>query len=251
MSGTDTMTRERLNRFLSQRGVASRRKADALIAAGRVTINGEKGLVGAVVDADVDRVAVDGAVITATTRQYTVVMNKPMGYVTTRHDPEGRPTVMDLLKEVPDKRGLFPVGRLDANSRGLLLLTTDGELAHRLSHPRFGVLKSYRVQVEEAVEEAHLTRLRNGMELDGVFARPRNVERHGKSTHIFDVVMGEGRKREVRRLAKGAGLTVSDLQRWRYGPLSLDATPEGTARELTRSELGSLYAAVELSPPSE
>ena len=174
---------ERLNRFLARRGVASRRGADALIAEGRVTVNGEVSVLGTVVHPSTDRVCVDGRRIPARTVAVTIVLNKPVGVVTTRSDPYQRRTVMDLIEPVP---GLVPVGRLDADSRGLLVLTTDGDLAHAVSHPRHGVTKRYLATLDRAVGEDQLARLakaprtRDGAPL-GLFAtlahRPRLMTR--------------------------------------------------------------------------
>ncbi|HEX6539029.1 MAG TPA: pseudouridine synthase, partial [Candidatus Dormibacteraeota bacterium] len=153
---------ERLNRFLARRGVASRRAADALIAAGRVTVNGEAGRLGSQVSPSSDRVRVDGVEVQPGASQ-TLVLNKPPGVVSTRRDPGGRRTVMDLVPAVP---GLVPVGRLDADSRGLLLLTTDGELAHRVAHPRHGVCKRYAVRLAARASDAQVRGLVSGVRLD-------------------------------------------------------------------------------------
>ncbi|HVC05851.1 MAG TPA: pseudouridine synthase [Candidatus Acidoferrales bacterium] len=239
---------ERLNRFLARRGVASRRGADVLIASGRVTVNGEVSPLGVVVDPAVDQVCVDGYRIPAEAVAVTIVLNKPVGVVTTRSDPYQRRTVMDLIEPVP---GLVPVGRLDADSRGLLVMTTDGDLAHAISHPRHGVTKRYVATLDGPVSSEQLAQIVTGVELDDGPARARSAKRAGSDTTV-EVVMAEGRKREVRRLFAAVGLDVRDLVRIAVGPLLLGDLPEGEARELSRAELSSLRAAAGLpAPPRE
>ena len=237
---------ERLNRFLARRGVASRRGADELIAAGRVTINGEATHLGAVVDPSVDRVSVDGHRIPARAVSVTIVLNKPAGVVTTRNDPYQRRTVMDLIEPVP---GLVPVGRLDADSRGLLVLTTDGDLAHAVSHPRHGVTKRYLATLDRAISADQLEQLIAGIDLEDGPARAVTARRSG-SDMVVEVVMAEGRKREVRRLFAAVGLEVRDLVRIAVGPLELGALPEGEARALRPAELSSLRAAAGMPAPA-
>jgi 23S rRNA pseudouridine2605 synthase len=237
---------ERLNRFLARRGVASRRGADELIAAGRVTINGEPTRLGAVVDPSVDRVSVDGHRIPARAVSVTIVLNKPAGVVTTRNDPYQRRTVMDLIEPVP---GLVPVGRLDADSRGLLVLTTDGDLAHAVSHPRHGVTKRYLATLDRAISADQLEQLTAGIDLEDGPARAVIAKRSGSDT-VVEVVMAEGRKREVRRLFAAVGLEVRDLVRIAVGPLELGALPEGEARALRPAELSSLRAAAGMPAPA-
>jgi 23S rRNA pseudouridine2605 synthase len=236
---------ERLNRFLARRGVASRRGADELIAAGRVTVNGEESRLGAVVEASVDRVSVDGHRIPARAVSVTIVLNKPVGVVTTRSDPYQRRTVMDLIEPVP---GLVPVGRLDADSRGLLVLTTDGDLAHAVAHPRHGVTKRYLATLDHEITPDQLDQLMIGVELDDGPARAVSAKRSG-SDSVVEVVMAEGRKREVRRLFAAIGLEVRDLVRVAVGPLELGALAEGEARALRPAELSSLRAAAGMQAP--
>jgi 23S rRNA pseudouridine2605 synthase len=236
---------ERLNRFLARRGVASRRGADELIAAGRVAVNGEASRLGAVVEPSVDRVSVDGHRIPAHAVSVTIVLNKPVGVVTTRSDPYQRRTVMDLIDPVP---GLVPVGRLDADSRGLLVLTTDGDLAHAVSHPRHGVTKRYLATLDHEISPDQLDQLMIGVELDDGPARAVSAKRSG-SDSVVEVVMAEGRKREVRRLFAAIGLEVRDLVRVAVGPLELGALAEGEARALRPAELSSLRAAAGMQAP--
>jgi 23S rRNA pseudouridine2605 synthase len=236
-------TEERLNQFLARRGVTSRRGADDLIAAGRVTVNGAPGVLGLHVDPARDTVAVDGQSVAAAPRvPVTFVLNKPAGVVTTKHDPQHRPTVMELVAPTP---ALVPVGRLDADSRGLLLLTTDGELAHRVSHPRFALHKTYRITVDGVASDQLLAGLVAGVHLEDGFAKPVEVRRSAHGGTI-EVVMAEGRRREVRRLFEAVGLTVVDLLRTRIGPISLSRLPEGASRRLTSREDLALRSAVGL-----
>jgi len=237
---------ERLNRFLARRGVASRRGADTLIADGRVTVNGELAYVGTVVDPSTDRVSVDGHRIPARAVSVTIVLNKPVGVVTTRNDPYQRPTVMDLIEPVP---GLVPVGRLDADSRGLIVLTTDGDLAHAVSHPRHGVTKRYVATLDRVISGAQLEAITTGVELEDGPARALTARRSG-SDSVVEVVMAEGRKREVRRLFAAVGLEVRDLVRVAVGPLELGELAEGDARALRPAELSSLRAAAGMPAPA-
>jgi 23S rRNA pseudouridine2605 synthase len=236
---------ERLNRFLARRGVASRRGADQLIADGRVTVNGNVSRLGAVVNPSVDRVSVDGHRIPARAVSVTIVLNKPAGVVTTRNDPYQRRTVMDLIEPVP---GLVPVGRLDADSRGLLVLTTDGDLAHAVSHPRHGVTKRYLATLDRPVSAAQLVQLMDGVDLEDGPARALSARRSG-SDSVVEVVMAEGRKREVRRLFAALDLEVRDLVRIAVGPVELGGLPEGEARALRPAELTSLRAAAGMPAP--
>ena len=233
-------TEERLNRFLARRGVASRRSADNLIAAGRVRVNGGVAHVGAKVDSNTDIVEVDGARVTAELpAAVTLALNKPAGVVTTMHDPHGRRTVRDLVAHVP---GLTPIGRLDADSRGLLLLTTDGELAHRVAHPRHGVHKTYRVVPTSPLSAGQIDELLGGVMLDDGPAQALAVHRVGAKA--IDVVMGEGRKRVVRRLLAAVDSGVVDLCRTAVGPILLGDLAEGASRKLDQPEVDLLNDAV-------
>jgi pseudouridine synthase len=241
-------TRERLNRYLARRGVASRRGSDSLIDAGRVTVNGTQAALGATVDPQRDRVSVDGRPVAGGHRLETLMLNKPAGVVTTVRDPHRRPTVMGLLPEpVP---GLVPVGRLDADSRGLLLLSSDGDLAHRLTPPRYGVTKRYRVVLGRGLSDADIERLLQGVELEDGLARPLGVRRPSvERADLIEVTMGEGRKREIRRLCAALGAPVLDLVRIGLGPLKLGHLAEGRVRLLTPTELEALYTAVGMTAP--
>lgn len=240
---------ERLNHYLARHGVASRRGADALIEQGRVQLNGRPTRLGTLVEPAADHVTVDGRPIGEPVPLRTLVLNKPTGVVSTRRDPQGRPTVLDL---VDDPRGLSPVGRLDSDSRGLLLLSSDGDLALRVTHPRHGITKRYRATVTPHATTAALRRITGGVALDDGDARALEAHLAGqdrRGNDVVEVVMAEGRKREVRRLFAAAGLRVVDLVRVAVGPVRLGRLKEGHARPLTHAEERALYEAVGLPPP--
>lgn len=240
MTGAAEHGGERLNRFLARRGVASRRAADGLIASGRVLVNGTRAEIGSRVDVDLDAVTVDGRQIPAERpRPVTLALNKPAGVITTLHDPQGRPTVRDL---VPAIAGLVPVGRLDADSRGLLLLTSDGELAHRVAHPRHGLRKTYRVTPTAALTDAQVRSMIAGVALDDGPVAALDVRGVPGST-VVDVVMAEGRKRVVRRLFAAVGNGVADLCRVSVGPIELGDLAEGSSRALDDGEVDALRRA--------
>lgn len=231
----------RLQKFLARAGVASRRAAEELIREGRVHVNGKPVVeLGTKIDPGVDRVEVDGRVIEAGPPVW-IALHKPVGYVTARRDPQGRPTVYDLLP--PEYRTLFHVGRLDADSEGLLLFTNDGDVAHRMLHPRYAMERVYDVIVEGRVEPATLRRLRTGVILEDGKARVARVvplPAPAPGTSALRVTLREGRKREVRRIFQAVGHPVRRLVRRRYGPVSLGRLPPGRWRPLSRRERASL-----------
>jgi 23S rRNA pseudouridine2605 synthase len=220
----------RLNAYLARAGVASRRSADELIKAGRVRVNGEPGRLNTFVQAH-DRVEVDGRPV-AKQRLAYVLLNKPAGAVTTARDPQGRPTVVDL---VGHESRVVPVGRLDADTTGALLLTNDGPLAHRLAHPRYGVDKVYEVEVEGDPDERTLTRLSEGVELEDGRTAPAQARRLGPSR--VELVMHEGRNRQVKRMLEAVGHPVRRLHRSAYAGLTLEGLEPGRWRELEPSEV--------------
>ncbi|MDX6388906.1 MAG: rRNA synthase [Gaiellaceae bacterium] len=224
----------RLNAYLARAGIASRRGSDELIKAGRVTVNGKPGELNTYVDPG-DRVEVDGEPVAPQQLTY-VLLNKPPGTVTTASDPHGRPTVVDLVAEVPER--IVPVGRLDADTTGALLLTNDGALAHRLAHPRYGVDKVYVVDVEGEPDEAALTRLASGVELDDGLTAPAEVKRLAPSR--LELTLHEGRKHQVKRMCEAVGHPVRRLHRSRYANLDVAGLTLGEWRELTEPEVSRL-----------
>ena len=220
----------RLNAYLARAGVASRRGADELIKAGRVTVNGEPGQLNTFVGAQ-DRVEVDGEPVSAQELRY-VLLHKPAGTVTTASDPQGRPTVVELV-DVPER--IVPVGRLDADTTGALLLTNDGPLAHRLAHPRYGVEKVYEVDVEGRPGDAALQALAKGVELEDGLTAPATVRRLAPSR--FELTLHEGRNRQVKRMLEAVGHPVRRLHRSRYAGLTLEGLEPGAWRELEPSEV--------------
>ncbi|HEX7123354.1 MAG TPA: pseudouridine synthase [Gemmatimonadaceae bacterium] len=234
----------RLHRALARAGVASRRKIEQLIAEGRVRVNGAVAQIGQVVDPANDRVTVDGRVVPlASVPETWIVLHKPAGVMTTRADPQGRPTVFDLVEDVP---GLVYVGRLDYDTEGVLLLTTDGRAAHRLTHPSTAVEREYVATVRGDAPGA-VQRAREGVELHDGLVRPKRVEASpaGRDRWHLTVVITEGRKREVRRLCRALGLTVERLVRVRYGPVRLGRLGAGESRGLTPRERAALDALLE------
>jgi len=225
----------RLNAFLARAGVASRRRADELIKAGRVTVNGEAGQLNTVVGAH-DRVEVDGQEVQRQRLRY-VLLHKPAGVVTTARDPQGRPTVVEL---VPGEPRVVPVGRLDADTTGALLLTNDGQLAHRLAHPRYGVEKTYVAEVEGDAGEEALRWLRDGVELEEGSTAPARARRLGRGR--VELVLHEGRKHQVKRMLAAVGHPVTRLHRSEYAGLTLEGLEPGECRELEPFEVERLRA---------
>jgi len=232
---------ERLHVVLARAGIASRRQAEKLISEGRVKVNDKVVLKpGTHVTWGKDTIRFDGHVVHQTASKMTVVLNKPKGVVTTAHDPQNRPTAIQLVE--PLKVRLFPIGRLDFHTEGLLLLTNDGELAHRLQHPRFGVPKTYRTKVKGIPEARTLARLRSGVMLDGRRTAPAKVNKvgtTGKNTWL-EITIKEGRNRQVRRMCGAVGHPVSKMKRTRFGPIRLTGLKPGAYRHLTAQELDSL-----------
>ena len=230
---------ERLQKVLARVGIGSRRVCEDLIAEGRVTVDGEVAVLGRRVDVETALIELDGAPIGVRPDLVHYLLNKPAGVVTTADDPQGRPTVVGL---VPAEPRVFPVGRLDFDTEGLLLLTNDGELAHRLTHPSFGVEKEYVVELEGSPSRAALRRLREGVELDDGTTAPARAALLEPS--VVRLTVHEGRNRQVRRMCDAVGHPVVRLIRTRIGPLADRSLAPGAWRELTGDEVRSLQRAV-------
>ncbi|MFM7225294.1 MAG: pseudouridine synthase [Actinomycetota bacterium] len=234
---------ERLQKVLARAGLGSRRRCEELIAEGRVRVDGIAAILGCRVDPAAVRIEVDGVPVVTDTDLVHWLLNKPAGYVTTASDPEGRPTVLDLVPAAPR---VFPVGRLDLDSEGLLVLTNDGELANLLAHPSHGVEKEYLAEVEGRPAPAALRALREGIVLDDGPTRParaRLVHESGTGTSAIEIAVKEGRKRMVRRMCSAVGHPVRRLVRTRIGPLRDTRLRPGAWRPLTSDEVRALYAA--------
>jgi 23S rRNA pseudouridine2605 synthase len=238
---------ERLQKILARAGLASRREAERWILEGRITVNGTVvRKLGSQADPAKDSIKVDGKRVKPVAVPLYYAFHKPPGIITTLNDPERRPDLMPYLARLGEKRRVFPVGRLDYNTTGILLLTNDGELALRLTHPRFGVKKIYRVKLSACPTEEDLTHLRKGIRLDDGMtapARVRIVEKLKKNAWV-EIELHEGRKREVRRMFEALGYFVEKLIRIRFGPISLGVLAPGTLRPLSQIEVQSLKRAV-------
>lgn len=237
---------ERIQKVLARAGVASRRAVEEMVAQGRITVNGEVARLGQRIDPEHDAVAVDGVSVGLRADLVYYLLNKPPGVVSTADDPQGRPTVVEM---VPAEPRVFSVGRLDADTEGLLVLTNDGELAHRLTHPSFGVPKEYLAQVEGRPVRGVLRRLREGVELDDGLARAVAVSLPEPS--VVRMVVHEGRNRLVRRMCEAVGHPVLRLVRTRIGPLADRKLAPGQWRELSPSEVRELErSAIKESAPN-
>jgi pseudouridine synthase len=227
----------RLQKFLADAGIASRREGERLILGGRVEVNGRVvTTLGVRVEPEHDRVRVDGRPVRPVGRRVYYLLNKPKGMITSSSDPEGRPTVVDLLQGVRER--VFPVGRLDWNSEGLLILTNDGDLTYRLTHPANHVPKVYRVKVRGSLEEEGLKALRRGMVLDGRRTLPSRVERISSQVNSWlEVTLYEGRKNQIRRMLERLGHRVQKLKRIAIGPIRDRALKPGEWRRLTPDEV--------------
>ncbi len=236
----------RLQKFLARSGVASRRSSEALISAGRVEVNGcTVTQMGTKVDPVRDRIAVDGSPVVLPDASFALMLNKPAGYVTTMRDPQGRPCVADLVP-IDEHPGLYPLGRLDSATTGLLVFATDGALGNALLHPRHHVSKTYRALIGGALNEGEIDQLRGGIMLDDGMTAPagaETVERTARGESVVELVLHEGRKRQVRRMLDAVGHPVIELERISFGPLELGDLSRGSWRSLSDQELAALYAA--------
>lgn len=228
----------RLQKYMAASGVASRRASEKLIEEGRVKVNGQVVTqLGTSVDPEVDQVQVDGKSITAVTEMIYILLNKPPGYVTTAKDQFNRPTVLDLLKDMPAR--VYPVGRLDYQTSGLLILTNDGDLTLKLTHPKHEVFKTYVAIVEGLVQPNALEQLTQGVDIGDFVTSPAEVSliKHGENESIVQIAIREGKYRQVRRMFEAVGHPVTALQRVSLGQLNLSGLSEGKWRHLTASEI--------------
>lgn len=234
---------ERLHKRIAAAGICSRRAAEELIKQGRVLVNGSIVVEMGIQVSEDDVVVVDGQQLTVA-RQYTLMMNKPKGYMTTLGDPHARQTVADLLPKLSVQ--VKPVGRLDKDTEGLLLFTNDGELALRLTHPRYGVEKEYVAILEVEPDDKALERLRKGVFVEGKKTAPAKVERSRHHANEITIIIHEGRKRQIRLMCLAVGCPVDKLKRIRVGPIRMRNLPKGTCKMLSQSELAALREAVGL-----
>ncbi len=227
----------RINKFLADSGVASRRACDKLIEENRVLVNGKLATLGTQVDENKDSVTVDGKKVTLSKKLVYYIMNKPKGYVTTVKDDKGRKTVMDLLPKIEDR--IYPVGRLDYDTEGLLILTNDGDMANRLTHPINEVPKTYQAKIEGKLPENLLAKLRAGVEIDGVKTKKssiRVIDETNDWTKV-SITITEGRNRQVRKMFEAVGKTVIFLKRIKIGELTLRGLDRGQVRKLSKEEV--------------
>jgi len=247
MEKMDDRKKERLNKIIAIAGITSRRRADELISLGRVTVNGlvEK-RIGSKALWGVDSINIDGRPVPDPPKKVYLLLNKPFGYVSTLHDPEGRPIIRDLLKDVKDR--VYPIGRLDFDSSGLLILTNDGELAFRLMHPKFHIPRTYKVIVEGSISDTSVERLKKGVILDDGPTNPARVRiietQQGRS--VVRITIFEGRSREIRRMCEAVGHKTLKLIRIGYGNLNLGGLKVGVYRHLKNVEVKALRKSVGL-----
>jgi len=232
---------ERLQKIISQAGIASRRAAEDMILAGRVSVNGAIVTeLGSKADPAVDAITVDNRPVKPVTSHLYILLNKPAGFMTTLDDPEGRHLVTDLLPDIKER--VYPVGRLDYNTEGLLLLTNDGEWANKLMHPRHEVEKEYHVRVRGKAHQSQIDQLRNGVLLDDRPTAPATVRliKDGEQNDWLSIIIHEGRNRQIRRMCEAVSLSVVRLKRVRYGILEMGALKPGQYRMLTEREVREL-----------
>jgi 23S rRNA pseudouridine2605 synthase len=239
--------RERLNKIIAESGITSRRQADNLISAGLVTVNGSvENRLGSKAFWGIDEIKVDGRPLPDPPKNTYLLLHKPFGYVSTLYDPEGRPIILDLVKEVKER--VYPVGRLDFDSTGLLILTNDGGLAFRLMHPKFHIPRTYKVVLEGLISIQSVEHLRNGVMLDDGQTNPARIKvlETAKDRSIIRITMFEGRPREIRRMCQAVGHKTMKLTRIGYGNLNLGNLKVGRYRHLRNKEVKELRRLVGL-----
>ena len=244
------MEKERIQKIIAQSGLCSRRKAEEYIQAGRVQVNGHPALIGQKLDPARDRITVDGQLLPTVSREQLIylMMNKPRGYLTAMSDDRGRRCVTELLPEGMGR--VYPIGRLDLNSEGLLLFTNDGQFANDMMHPSREVTKVYRVTVRPDITDEQAARLETGVYLDGRLTAPAEVRVLTKEPGrvVMEILIHEGRNRQIRRMCEEVGLEVARLKRTAIGPVRLGMLKPGATRELTKEELKALRAATTKRP---
>lgn len=233
----------RLQKYMAESGIASRRKSEELIAAGKVKVNGKVASIGDKVDLDKDKVEIAGQKVQKEAELKYIMLNKPRGFITTMSDEMNRKCVAELISDIPVR--VYPVGRLDKDSEGLLLLTNDGEFANNMTHPSRHVPKTYRVTVRPAINEDILNNLMTGIMIDGKMTLPADVRVLSQEPNrvVLEIVICEGRNRQIRKMCEDQGLTVARLKRIAIGPVKLGMLKQGEWRELTPQELKSLRQA--------
>ncbi|MBQ9486488.1 MAG: rRNA pseudouridine synthase [Selenomonadaceae bacterium] len=240
------LSEERLQKLISRAGLMSRREAEDFITAGRVTVDGKiVSTLGARADAQINKICVDGQVLHFDAEKVYLLLNKPEGFLSAAKDKRGCPTVMELVKDISTR--VYPCGRLDLNSSGLILMTNDGELMNRLIHPKFKVPKTYRVKVEGELNAEKISQLQNGVELDDGLTAPAeiNLLHSDKNSATLEITIHEGRNRQIRRMLAAVGCGVKKLVRINFAGLTLDGVAVGKYRHLTADEVKLLYKLVE------
>lgn len=230
----------RINKYIASSGVVSRRKADELIAQGKVKVNNQVLREPGYDVKEGDKVLVDGKLVAVSEKKIYIALNKPTGYVTTVKDQQGRPTVMDLITDIEER--IFPVGRLDYNTSGLLIFTNDGDFAQQVSHPVHELGKTYRAKVQGIVSREKIARLRRGVDIGGFVTSPAKVEIHRElpKQTVVDITIHEGKNRQVRKMFKAIGNPVVELERIAIGEIKLGRLARGGYRNLTKKEIESL-----------
>lgn len=231
----------RLQKYLAECGVASRRKSEELIAAGKVKVNGVTALIGDKVNPKHDKVTVNGKKVVSVRKNIYIMLNKPRGFITTMNDEHDRKCVAELVKDINTR--VYPVGRLDRESEGLLIMTNDGEFTNALTHPSKHVSKTYRVTIRPTITKEQATEFRNGIEIDGRMTAPadlRVLETQENRT-VVEVTIYEGRNRQIRKMFEALGIEVARLKRTKVGNLKLGMLKQGAYRHLTEDEVSSLY----------